>query len=434
MFGTDLIDWLLTMLTASPTPYHAVRQAEQLLNANGFVKLDEAQVWRIDRGGRYYFTRRDASIIAFKVGSQAFEDCGFRIIGAHTDSPNLKVKPQPEKMNNTYFQLGIEVYGGVLLNTWFDRDLSIAGRVTVKTGAGLRHHLVNFEKAIAVIPSLAIHLDRNVNEGRAVNAQEHMRPILLQSSDVGVTLGEILARQLTVSGVETKAEAIVDFDLSFFDTQPAATTGLQDQFINSARLDNLLSCFIGLNAFVNAPQSEEESPAILALFDHEEVGSQSDIGARSNMLLSLIERLVPDTEQRYRALHQSTLLSVDNAHGVHPNFASRHDENHGPILNKGPVIKYDANQGYATSSETASMLKVLASEANIPIQSYVTRADMRCGSTIGPMSAAATGIRTVDLGVPTFAMHSIREMAGAKDINHLSAILTQYLETRCPSL
>lgn len=416
---------LIKHLAASPTPYHAVATAKRRLQGAGFKELDEGDTWALKPGGKYYVCRRDASIIAFVHGQAPLEQDGFRIIGAHTDSPALKVKPNPERHSQGYFQLGIEVYGGVLLNPWFDRDLSLAGRVAVRTARGVEHHLVDFKRAIAVIPSLAIHLDRAANEGRSVNPQEHMTVVLSQASKGDVTFAGILAQKLCADGVTVTADDVLDFDMSFYDVQPPSVVGLDESFLCSARLDNLLSSFMGLEAF--AQQSGKRS-AVLALFDHEEVGSQSNTGARSNMLTAFFERLLPNAEQRFRALDRSFFLSVDNAHGIHPNYPNKHDEAHGPKLNSGPVIKYDANQGYATSTESASIIKLLAREAGLPLQTYVTRADARCGSTIGPMSAASTGITTVDMGVPTFAMHSIREMAGIKDVEYLGAILLRYLE------
>lgn len=428
----NLLAWLVDRLDSSPTPYHAVAQVKSILLDHGFKELYEVDQWQVEIGGRYFVIRRDSSIIAFKYGQGDFEQSGIRIIGAHTDSPTLKVQPRPEKVVDGYFQLGIEVYGGVLLAPWFDRDLSLAGRVSVRHQDNTANYLVNFVKPIAVIPSLAIHLDRLVNEGRAINPQEQMRPILAQGIDID--LRTMLKEHLSLQGITIEEAEIIDFDLSFYDAQGASQVGLRSEFLASARLDNLLSCFVGLNAFVNAGAEEPDLPAVLALFDHEEVGSQSDIGARSNFLQSILERLVPDRERLYRTSSRSALLSVDNAHGVHPNFRSKHDESHGPIMNAGPVVKYDANQGYATSSQSAVFLKFLAQRAGVPLQSYVTRADLRCGSTIGPMTAASSGIATVDLGVATLAMHSIRELAGAKDIDYLCAILAEYLKTRSLSL
>lgn len=425
--ASPLCKKIMAWIDASPTPYHAVETARRELQAAGYIELKEGDQWQVRAGGRYFVTRRDASIVAFRHGNADLIENGLRIVGAHTDSPALKVKPKPEKISHGYFQLGVEVYGGVLLAPWFDRDLSLAGRVTVKDEAGLRHLLVNFERPIAIIPSLAIHLDRTANEGRALNAQEQMRPVLLQNPEPGLTFKALLARELANSGNTLNENDILDFDLSFYDTHKAAVVGLEEEFLASARLDNLLSCFVGLNAFLSA---EGDQSAVLALFDHEEVGSQSHIGAQGNLLTALIERLAPQTEARFRMLHNSLMISVDNAHGIHPSFPHKHDEGHGPRLNAGPVIKYDANQGYATSTETAALVKMLAERCGAPYQAFVTRADMRCGSTIGPMTSAKAGIRTVDIGLPTFAMHSIRELAGTKDLDYLDDIIESYFEMR----
>lgn len=417
---------LLDFLTAAPTPYHAVEQVKKFLLAAGFTQLDERADWDLIPGGRYLLVRREASLLAFVHGTATLHEAGIRIIGAHTDSPCLKVKPRPEKVSQGYNQLGVEVYGGVLLNPWFDRDLSIAGRVAAKNTSGaMVQPLVDFKRPIAVIPSLAIHLDRTANDQRSVNPQEDMRPILVQNQ--ALDFRQQLLAQCAKQGISDLAE-IYEYDLCLYDTQPATLVGLEQEFIASARLDNLLSCYLGLQALLAA---EGEQSALLLLTDHEEVGSQSDVGARSNLLNGFLQRLFPQDTARLRALANSMMLSVDNAHGIHPNYPRKHDDNHGPLLNSGPVLKVDANQGYATSSESAGLLRRLAEEAGVPIQSFVTRADMRCGSTIGPMTAAQTGVRTADIGLATFAMHSIRELAGAADVPLMLSLLTAFVNAGC---
>ncbi len=420
---TDLIQFL----NESTTPYHAVAVAINRLKHAGFTPLDEADAWQVETGGRYFFTRRDASVVAFIMGNTPVENAGMRIVGAHTDSPTLKVKPRPERNNLGYAQVGVEMYGGVLLHPWFDRNLSLAGRVTVRHGVTLKNYLVDFRKPLAVIPSLAIHLDRTVNEGRAVNPEEHIRPVFTQESPFSIR--HLVSEQLARQQVMIPPTDVLEYDLNFYDIQPACQTGLCDEFVSGARLDNLLSCHGGLQAFIATADEDCLSTRVLALFDHEEVGSTSDIGANSNMLPNLFERLTGSVESRHRAVARSTLLSVDGAHGIHPNYPQKHDQSHGPRLNQGPVIKTDANQSYATSSTTASLMHLLAAEAQIPLQSFVTRADMRCGSTIGPMSAAKLGIATADLGLAMFAMHSIREMAGARDVDYLDALLRAFFKT-----
>ncbi|MEY4588678.1 MAG: hypothetical protein RL497_754 [Pseudomonadota bacterium] len=421
----DFLSNLLSFLHASPTPYHAVEQIKAALMAAHFTELDEKCAWDLKPGGRYFIVRREASLLAFVYGSASLTEAGIRILGAHTDSPCLKIKPRPEKSSQGYQQLGVEVYGGALLNPWFDRDLSIAGRVAAKTqSGGIIHPLVNFVRPIAVIPSLAIHLDRSANEQRTVNPQEDMRPILMQGGPLDFRT--LLLEQCHAQGHGDVTE-IYEYDLCLYDTQPPSMVGVRQEFIASARLDNLLSCYLGLQALLDAPG---EQSALLLLTDHEEVGSQSDIGARSNLLNGFLQRLFDTDVSRLRALANSMMLSVDNAHGIHPNYPRKHDDNHGPLLNAGPVLKVDANQGYATSSETAAQVRCLAEEAGVPVQSFVTRADMRCGSTIGPMTAALSGVRTADIGVPTFAMHSIRELCGAQDPGYMLSLLRGFVRSR----
>ncbi len=423
MSQTSICQEFQTFLQQSPSPYHAVKNLKQLFDDNNFTELSERETWQLNQGGKYYFIRSDSTIAAFVVGKNATPSEGVRVVGAHTDSPCLKVKPQPEKVTKDYQQLGVEVYGGALLNPWFDRDLSLAGRVCyLDRDDALQSALINFESPIAVIPSLAIHLDREANKNRTVNAQTDMNPILLQGEET-FSFRELLLKQLHAEGYDDAKEAL-DFDLMFYDVQAPALVGLEQSFFAGARLDNLLSSFIGALALVN---SSTDYSSILVCHDHEEVGSQTDVGAMGTVLDDLLTRMFPDLEQKQIATRASLLLSVDNAHGVHPNYASKHDENHGPLLNKGPVLKFDAKQSYATSAHSSSFFKQLARQApELPLQMFVTRADMRCGSTIGPITAANIGIKTLDLGVPTFAMHSTRELAGVEDIETLHQLLQRY--------
>ena len=422
LFNQQLLDFI----SASPTPFHAVNNAKtQLLNA-GFNPLYEADEWNLSPGNKYFVTRRDSSIIAFVYGEKDITKTGLRVLGSHTDSPCLKIKPHPDIKRHGFHQVGIEVYGGVLLSPWFDRDLSLAGRVSVVNLSGeLEHHLIDFKRPVATIPSLAIHLDRTVNAERSINPQEQMSPILWQSGEGN--LNEWLIEHLTAQG-KLVAE-ILDFDLSFYDVQAGSVIGARNEFIASARLDNLLSCFVTLQSLM---ASDGQVTSLVVLNDHEEVGSRSTAGACGNLLTGLLERIFPNVQQRHRIESQSMMLSVDNAHGVHPNFAAKHDANHAPHLNAGPVFKFDANQSYATQSMISSQLRLIAKHAGVAVQSYVTRADMRCGSTIGPITATATGIETLDIGVPTFAMHSIRELAGAKDPVALFELLTAFLNNSAP--
>ena len=420
-FNRELLDFL----AASPTPFHAVGEMARRLTDAGFERRPEAEPWELRPGGRYFTTRNDSSVIAWTLpAGTSLPASGLRMVGAHTDSPCLKLKPQPETHRKGYLQLGVEVYGGALLNPWFDRDLSIAGRVSYLDRDGaIAHGLVDFKEPVAVIPSLAIHLDRDANESRSINQQTYLPPVLGRQGE-DFDLNTLLRQRLEEAGAG--AGEILDHELVLYDTQPPALVGLEREFIASARLDNLLSCFAGMRALLEA---SGDAGALLVCNDHEEVGSTTASGARGPMLNQMLERLLPDPEERNRALPRSMLISADNAHGVHPNFADRHDENHGPLLNRGPVIKMNANQRYATNSETAAIFRRLAADEEVAVQTFVVRSDMACGSTIGPLTAAETGVRTVDVGVPQWAMHSVRELAGAADAFNLSRVLRRFFDT-----
>ena len=425
---------LLSFLGNSPTPYHATTNLASLLAAQGFQMLDEAQAWQLKPGGRYYVTRNGASIIAFTLPNAAAKSIsgGMRMVGAHTDSPCLRVKPQPDLRKNNYVQLGVEVYGGALFNPWFDRDLSIAGRVDFMTSAGkLDSCLIDLRRPIAVIPSLAIHLDREANTARSVNPQLELPPVLAISSLEGASFDELLLSWVSEFGQQQDATKVLSYELSLYDTQPPAIIGLHEEFIASARLDNLLSCYLGAQALL---ESEEDNCNLLICTDHEEVGSTSASGANGPFLRSVLERIVAESSSQLgksaedfeRLIRQSKLLSIDNAHGIHPNYMDKHDANHGPILNKGPVIKINANQRYASSSSSVAFFKSLCLEAQVPVQTFVVRSDMGCGSTIGPITAAGIGVETIDIGVPTFAMHSIRELAGSEDAHNLYKVVKRF--------
>lgn len=415
-FNKGLVDFL----AASPTPFHAVETMKTALLEKNFNELKEADIWQLNKAGKYFITRNDSSIIAFKLGENDLSESGFRMIGAHTDSPCLKVKPNPELVKHGYGQLGVEVYGGALLNPWFDRDLSLAGRVNfVDANDQLRSRLIDFKNPIAVIPSLAIHLDREANTLKAVNQQTDLPPVLLLCDEPEkFNLKKLLSEEFEKEDKDVKQ--ILDYELFFYDVQPPALIGLKHEFLASSRLDNLLSCYTGLMALLDA---DDGQAALLVCNDHEEVGSMSASGAKGTFLKSVLERILVDNESRNRMLAMSVLVSADNAHGVHPNFADKHDSNHGPLLNAGPVIKVNANQSYATNSGTAALFRILAKQVDVPLQSFVVRTDMGCGSTIGPITAAEIGVKSIDVGVPTFAMHSIRELAGAKDAYYLYRVL-----------
>ena len=423
-FNTELLDFL----ESSPTAFHAVAALKSMLLDSGFTALSEEEQWDLAEGHNYFVTRNDSALIAFRHNSQSLLGEGLRLTGAHTDSPSLKVKPNPEVYRQGYVQLGVEVYGGALFAPWFDRDLSIAGRVHYKSRRGeLRSALIDFSDPIAVIPSLAIHLNRGVNDSRSINAQKELVPLLSQlGKEEDFDFNELLLQQVKKQPAHRSAQEILAHEL-FNDTQAASLIGLKQEFISSARLDNLLSCFLACKALVNCKNTHA---SLLVCNDHEEVGSVSSSGAQGPFLKSVLERLVhccgDETDLLSRIVAKSSLISIDNAHGVHPNYLERHDDKHRPVLNSGPVIKLNANQRYASNSHSVALFKSICDNVKVPFQSFVMRNDMACGSTIGPITSAETGINTIDVGVPTFAMHSVRELAGSKDAYNLYKVITSF--------
>ena len=424
-FNTSLLEFL----QQSPTPFHAVANMSARFAQAGFTALDEGERWNLKKNAKYFVQRNGSACIAFTTGSKPVVEGGIRLGGTHTDSPCLKLKPAPVVRRHSYVQLGVEVYGGALLHPWFDRDLSIAGRVNYQDKAGkLGVVLLDLKDPVAFIPSLAIHLDREVNEGRPVNRQTELPPVILQLKEDGVFDFErfLLTQVQKIKGHETAAQ-VLSHELSLYDTQAPALVGLHKQFIASARLDNLLSCYTAMEALID---SGNEHVAVLVCNDHEEVGSASSSGAQGPFLRSVLERLVAaettDTDAFERVIRRSMMLSIDNAHGIHPNYADKHDAGHQPLLNSGPVIKINASQRYASNSESVALFKTVCDQAGVPHQPFVMRSDLACGSTIGPLTATELGITTVDIGLATFGMHSIRELAGAEDAAAMTRVVKAF--------
>ena len=411
----DFNEGLLGFLDASPTPFHAtLNMSGMFLNA-GFIRLYEEDKWELEKGQKYFVTRNDSSVIAFTYPKDAKD---YTMVGAHTDSPNLKLKPNPVMKEHGVVRFGVEPYGGLLLNPWFDRDLSLAGRISYLDSKGkLNEALIDAKRALAIIPSLAIHLDENANKERTVNKQTDICPILTTSDDFD--FDEFLKWQLSKIDVLDVKELYAS-ELSFYDTQKASFVGLRDDFIASARLDNLLSCYVGMLSICSVDASK---PMLFVASDHEEVGSASTSGAGGSFLENTLKRVFRDYDEYMQMIITSTMISADNAHAIHPNFSSKHDSNHAPLTNKGSVIKVNANQRYASNSKTISKFMRVASELGEPIQHFVTRSDMGCGSTIGPITATRLGIETLDVGLPTLAMHSIRELCGSDDAHSLYKII-----------
>lgn len=408
----DYLDDLFSFIDNAPTAYHAVARSAAILSSHGFQRLYEHDSWAGIQPGAYFLTRNDASLIAFTLAESPESGRPLRMAGAHTDSPGFKIKPQPTLLRYGCVQLGVEVYGGALLAPWFDRNLSIAGRVGWCLDNGPLHSsLLDFKRPVAILPSLAIHLDREVNTKRSIDKQTDLVPLMMLSESP-LDFHALLREELAHRYPEAAAASILAFDLFLYDTQPLARAGLHGEFVTGSRLDNLLSCHALIQALA---QAEPNRNRLIVLNDHEEVGSVSTAGAQGPFLKGVLERLFPDAALRQRVLAGSLLVSVDNAHAVHPNFAGRHDPEHLPLLNRGPVVKTNANQRYATNALTSALFRRFCDQAGVPCQQFVMRNDLACGSTIGPLTAAEIGVATVDVGVPQLAMHSIRETVGHLD-------------------
>ncbi|MBM27855.1 MAG: M18 family aminopeptidase [Halieaceae bacterium] len=417
------VDELLTFLREAVTPFHAVQAMSRRLADAGFEAVESFDPDTMVPGRGYFMTRQGSSLIALRSG-QGEPAQGLRLVGAHTDSPNLSVKPNPVVGRGGCVQLSVDVYGGALLNPWFDRDLALAGRVTVLNAQGqLESVLFDSGTAVAVVPSLAIHLDREANKQRSINPQKDVVPLVMLGHPDTLDFKAWLAKQLVEQDSSREGLRVMDFELSLYDTQSPGLVGMDQSFIASARLDNLLSCYAGLAALIEETDADW---SMLVATDHEEVGSASTVGAQGPMLMDALTALTPAPQGNQSLRNQSWMLSVDNAHAVHPNYADKHDDQHSPHLGGGPVIKINRNQRYATDSEGAARLRLLAERAGVDVQAFVMRADLACGSTIGPITATETGIPTTDLGVPTLAMHSIRELACVQDIPQLIALLQAF--------
>ncbi|XP_071734642.1 probable aspartyl aminopeptidase [Rutidosis leptorrhynchoides] len=441
----SIVGDLLDYLNESWTHFHATAEAKRQLIAAGFHLLSENDEWELKPGGRYFFTRNMSCLVAFAVGEKYSVGNGFHVIAAHTDSPCLKLKPKSASSKSNYLMVNVQTYGGGLWHTWFDRDLSVAGRVIVRGGDGsFIHKLVKVKRPLLRVPTLAIHLDRNVNkDGFKPNLETHLNPLLatkhddasMDSKDKSKDYHHPLLMQILSDELDCEVGEIASIELNICDTQPSCLGGANNEFIFSGRLDNLASSFCALRALIDSSEpkdlSDEHAIRMVALFDNEEVGSDSMQGAGAPTMFQAMRRITDCLTSQFResiferAIRQSFLVSADMAHGVHPNFMDKHEEHHRPELHKGLVIKHNANQRYATSGVTAFLFKEVAKIHNLPTQDFVVRNDMGCGSTIGPILASGIGIRTVDCGIPQLSMHSVREICGKEDVdiayNHFKA-------------
>ncbi|MBF0139517.1 MAG: M18 family aminopeptidase [Magnetococcales bacterium] len=429
------MEQLIPFLQASPTPWHAVAQMETILLGNEFTMLSEASPWDLSPGKGYVVTRQPGALVAFILPTGYPETLPpIHLTCAHTDSPGLKLKPMPCKRKGSHLVWDVEVYGSPLLSTWFDRDLGLAGQITlIHPELGVRHRMIHDREATAILPSLAIHLNREANDGTKIRRHDDLSPIILPDAVVSgqepiATFQSWVKLQMErhFPAEDWHSWEPIAWDLSLIDCTPPRCLGGESGWLTGGRLDNLLACLTGVLAITSPSLRNQGNLPILACFNHEESGSLSPVGAQGNLVPSVLRRLFPQPDYLERILSRSTLVSVDAAHALHPNFSDKYDSNNAPELNAGLVFKHNANQRYAHSPEAEGMLKGLCRTHGIPWQDFAMRADMPCGSTIGPMLAANLGMRAVDLGVATWAMHSIRETAGLADIANLQSFLTHF--------
>jgi aspartyl aminopeptidase len=416
---------LIDFVDASPSPWHAVASAEKRLLAGGFVRLDEGERWQLESGGRYYTVRGGASMIAFVQGARPVAETGFRMVGAHTDSPGLRLKPKPGMNSDGLVRLGVEIYGGPILATFTDRDLGLAGRVVLRGAAGQETRLLCFERPLVRLPNLAIHMNREVNEqGLKLNKQTEL-PLTLGQLGEGED-ADVNLRRMLADAVQADVADMLSFEMNIYDVQKGCLWGANEEFIADSQLDNLASCYAALTALLATTQPD--ATCVAAFFDHEEVGSESATGAGGSFISDVLNRIAfqaaLDEEDRRRALARSFFISADMAHAYNPNFPAAYEPGHKVRVNGGPVIKTNVNQRYATNAESAARFMGFCETAGVPYQQYAHRTDLGCGSTIGPMVAAQLGVASVDVGSPMWAMHSARESAGVNDQACMIAALT----------
>lgn len=413
---------LCTFVDASPSPFHVVGTVAAALEARGFTRFDEALPWP-DAGGRHYVVR-GGSIVAWAGHDDP--TAAFRIVGGHTDSPNLRVKQNPDYTSAGLSMVGLEPYGGAWTNSWLDRDLGLSGRIVARSSEGLTETLVRIDEPILRVPQLAIHLSED-RSGVSPDRQRHLNAILHIGAGWSI-------RDVVAGAVEVDPDDILGWELMTHVLEPAAIVGAGEDMISAPRLDNQGTCYAGLQALLEAAETPGSAIPVLALFDHEEVGSGSDRGASSDLLATVLERIClargGDREDFFVTMARSVCASGDMAHATHPNYPERHEPHHHIEMNGGPVLKVNQNLRYATDSVGAAEFALACEQAGVPLQRYVHRADLPCGSTIGPLTATRTGLSTVDVGAAQLAMHSSRELMGARDIAYYAASLREFLTPR----
>ena len=420
---------LLGFIDASPVNFLAVRNVCNTLLDNGFVQLHAEEALK-DLPDKFFITKNNSAVFAFHLGRQSMADAGFRIIAAHSDSPTFRIKPNAEMVGEGgLLRLNTEAYGGAILNTWFDRPLSLAGRVILRSADALnpQTRLLNIKRPLRVIPNLAIHFNRQVNDGVKLSKQKDMLPILGYVND-RLEADGLLVR-LIANELQIEKEQIIDFDLYLYDTTPACLVGLNNEFISSGRLDDLSMVHAGMEAMI-AESAKPETTKVLAIFDNEETGSGTKQGAGSNFLMSLIQRIVlaqgGSLDDYYRSVEKAFMVSADNAHGFHPNYAEKYDPTNHALLGGGPVIKINAAQKYATDAMSAAVFQQICERAGVPCQRFVNSSDIAGGSTLGNILTSSIAINGVDMGNPVLAMHSVRELASAADHENCIKAFTEF--------
>lgn len=425
----DLALDLINFIDESPTAAHSVLTIKERLKNEGFIEVTESEKWKLKKQGKYYLTKNDSALIAFVIGNGDIEEDGFKLIGAHTDSPGFSIKAKPEMVSEgKYLKLNTEVYGGPILHTWFDRPLGIAGKVIVKGSSPLKIEtkFIKIDKPLLIIPSVAIHMNRNVNEGFKINPQKDTLPLLSlinEKFEKNGYLVKLLAQELNIDSNE-----ILSFDLGLYEIQNGCLIGLNEEFISIGRLDDLWMVYAGIKALIDS--KDVKSTKVMVCNDSEEIGSRTAQGAASTLLSNTLERIAlsfeKDREDFLRALSNSIMISADLSHAVHPNAEEKHDPTHRPVLGGGPVLKIAVGGSYSTDASNGAIFKSICDYANIPYQLFFNRSDVRGGSTIGPITSTNLTIPVIDMGAPVLGMHSIRELATVEDNYNTVKLFTEF--------
>lgn len=426
-FAKNMLDFIYE----SPTQFNAVEVSAETLEKNGFEKLNPKENWKLEVGKKYYITKNSSALVAFKINSDEVEKEGFRIIGSHTDSPGFRIKPNAEMEScGAYLKLNTEGYGGMILSTWLDRPLAMAGRVFLRGENPFKpvEKIVNINKPVCIIPNLAIHMNRSINDGYKYNKQTDMLPLvglINEQLEKDNYMVKLLASELNV-----EVEEIIDFDIFLYEYEKGCFTGANEEFISTGRLDNLSMYYSSVEALLD---SDSKSGISIAVgFDNEEVGSATKQGADSNMLLNILERICislgKDRQQFFEAIENSFIISSDLAHAVHPNVNGMADPTNRPVMGKGPVIKVHAGQAYTSDGYSISVYKEICRECGVEYQEFVNKSDQRGGSTIGPISSTHIDIPSVDIGAPILSMHSIRELGCSEDFYNTYKTFVKFYE------